>query len=623
MSQIQQTIFHLICFYLCLVSTLPITSKPLDNTGDHLTWEAWLTVGSQSSDEFSQKTRKITPKSIFITPNFINGSTNQCPPGYKSDSAGHCIETIHINPASLVVSRIQDILANGHDGNTEDEDTYDYEAYDTDTDTGPYQINLPISFNNDPLPSAFKGSNFQEYPIVETTPGSRKKPFLEYQETTFPTILEVLPISTEIPTTTIDDFISTTDLVETTTDLTTNTEEQETTTLSLIKSSSTTETDIILNLANSTDINDSNSNGTNNLLFIQSNNNENNEKNDSQSEIELKELKKELQKESLILDENYTGNDTDLIETTTIMNEEDETTVNELSETTLFVVDEDIQVETTIEPAESLIFVPPSTTTSTTTTTTKTTTTKKPTTESLLIVTPEKVEPTTERSVFKSELGELEKSLLSLDHDSETNKNNRNILQKHEAKESALENIDTSNRFVYHHLGSDQKMESSSQNVIEQLKIINKIVEENKKFEPGSSHVRFPSGPEPKSDTKTEGLIRFPGPTTYRLISNNQNQLVPDDTIPKKPPEQKPPFWWLPTNWEVDQTAQKPMLLRFWSRLPATGNNHRNNNFQTPQWRSVSHNRENSRSPTESLYKEVSANEAYKVLGSRNFNHNR
>lgn len=601
-----------------MVSTLPITSKPLDNTGDHLTWEAWLTVGSQSSDELSQKTRKITPKSIFITPNFINGSTNQCPPGYKMDSAGHCIETLHLNPSSLVVSRLQDIIASATDGN---EDTYDYE-YDTDdTETGPYQVNLLPS--NVEIPSAFKGgSNFQDYPIIETTPGSRKKPFLEYPETTFPTNLEVLPISTEIPTTTIDDFISTTDLVETTTDLTTNAEEEETTTESLIKSSSTTETDIILNLANSTDINDSNRNGTNNLLFVQSSDNENTEKNDSQSEIEIRELKKELQKESLILDENYARNDTDLIETTTVMDEEEITTVTELPDTTLFIVDEDIQVETTIEPVSSTTTTT-STTMSPTTISTSTTTQATTTTENLLIVTPEKVEPiTTEKSVFKSELGELEKSLLNIDHDSEINKNNRDVIQKHEAKESALENIDTSNRFVYHHLGSDHKMESSSQNVLEQLKIINKIVEENKRFEPGS-HVRFPSGPEPKSDTKTEGLIRFPGPTTHRLIPNNQNQLIPDDTIPKKPPEQKPPFWWLPTNWEVDQTAQKPMLLRFWSRLPASGNNHRNNNFQTPQWRSVSHNRENSRSPTESLYKEVSAHEAYKVLGSRNFNHNR
>lgn len=91
---------------LTLLSTqsesLPVTSKALDNSSDQLIWQtAWyshhLNEGGKKDDTpYTGDSRKITAKSIFITPNFSQ-NTSHCPPGYKVDDNGKCIKVVSIN----------------------------------------------------------------------------------------------------------------------------------------------------------------------------------------------------------------------------------------------------------------------------------------------------------------------------------------------------------------------------------------------------------------------------------------------------------------------------------------------------------------------------------------------
>lgn len=80
---------------------LPVTSKALDNNSDQLIWQtAWysqrLNEGKKDDSPFTGDSKKITAKSIFITPNF-NQNTSLCPPGFKIDDNGKCIKVVNVN----------------------------------------------------------------------------------------------------------------------------------------------------------------------------------------------------------------------------------------------------------------------------------------------------------------------------------------------------------------------------------------------------------------------------------------------------------------------------------------------------------------------------------------------
>lgn len=95
---------------LTLISTycsesLPVTSKALDNNSDQLIWQsAWYSqrVNEEKKDSpFTGDSRRITAKSIFITPNF-NQNASHCPPGFKIDDIGKCIRLVNINQGNLI-----------------------------------------------------------------------------------------------------------------------------------------------------------------------------------------------------------------------------------------------------------------------------------------------------------------------------------------------------------------------------------------------------------------------------------------------------------------------------------------------------------------------------------------
>lgn len=66
------------------------------------------------------------------------------------------------------------------------------------------------------------------------------------------------------------------------------------------------------------------------------------------------------------------------------------------------------------------------------------------------------------------------------------------------------------------------------------------------------------------------------------------------------------PFWWLPKGWSIDETKEKPVLVRFWAKQP----------LQQDE-RARSHNsrqRVNSRMPTDNIFQEVTGSEISTVL---------
>jgi hypothetical protein len=137
MSQIQ-LLFLIYLSYLSscvLVFALPITSIPLKSNPEHLTWDGAYEPKLPSQYVIA---KKITPKSIFITPNFNNLSAVFCAQGYKLDASGQCIQIVTINQADLLVSRLQSILSQTTKSNGDD--YYDYEA--SEESTGPLQFDL-------------------------------------------------------------------------------------------------------------------------------------------------------------------------------------------------------------------------------------------------------------------------------------------------------------------------------------------------------------------------------------------------------------------------------------------------------------------------------------------------
>jgi Folded gastrulation N-terminus len=93
-------------------TTHPVTSKALENNADQLIWQtAWYSQHIKDSVQNSPYSggdkKKITAKSIFITPNLHNQETSLCPPGYKIDEKGKCLKTFNFDPQSPLHGEFQ------------------------------------------------------------------------------------------------------------------------------------------------------------------------------------------------------------------------------------------------------------------------------------------------------------------------------------------------------------------------------------------------------------------------------------------------------------------------------------------------------------------------------------
>lgn len=148
--------FSILC---TTITSLPVTSKPIENTPEHLAWEAWIMVPSSYD-----KTRKITPKSIFIVPNGTNNGLNsnygndkhptflpqiQCPSGYTVHNS-KCIPTVSIDQSQILITRLASLIPSTDKYNGTNDDivtNYDYD-YEYDTYDADESQSLTINHNN-------------------------------------------------------------------------------------------------------------------------------------------------------------------------------------------------------------------------------------------------------------------------------------------------------------------------------------------------------------------------------------------------------------------------------------------------------------------------------------------
>lgn len=95
-----QAIITILTLLLTQSESLPVTSKALESNSDQLIWQtAWFSSqlhDGRDESPFTGEPKKITAKSIFITPNF-NENVSHCPPGYKIDDNGKCVKVVNIN----------------------------------------------------------------------------------------------------------------------------------------------------------------------------------------------------------------------------------------------------------------------------------------------------------------------------------------------------------------------------------------------------------------------------------------------------------------------------------------------------------------------------------------------
>lgn len=217
----------------------------------------------------------------------------------------------------------------------------------------------------------------------------------------------------------------------------------------------------------------------------------------------------------------------------------------------------------------------------------------------------------------------------------------RDAVRQHELKEDAIETTDQHNRFVYNHLGSppashhhhqaQQRHHTSTTTIappvtteappvattrsfLDQLRFYSKITEENRRLHQQQQRARNPQFASSSNIfTNYRGsTIKFPGPVTggaaqRRLFTEHQ---------PKKPFVSSTPaplFSWLPS-WSFDRSgASSVRPVRFWDKIPLMSDPTYSNDRA----------RENSKSPTDSLYKDLpTASEIYKVMTAKSSKHN-
>lgn len=86
---------------------------------------------------------------------------------------------------------------------------------------------------------------------------------------------------------------------------------------------------------------------------------------------------------------------------------------------------------------------------------------------------------------------------------------------------------------------------------------------------------------------------------------------------------QEQPFWWVPQGWEAERTRERPLLLRFWARMPLVKDPGAVTLPETIPESVIrtrtSGQRGTGRFPSEQYYREVSAHDLYNVLGAKHW----
>lgn len=649
-------------------SCLPVTSKPIENTPEHLAWEAWIMVPPTQN-----KTRKITPKSIFILPNKTTSPQINCPPGHVVENS-KCIPTVQIDKHMILLNNLAILLNNTSQESNPDYD-YDYEdqykLIAETTNNVPETSNHAPDDGDGPLkidlldPGSIRDDNVHINDFSSEEDELDPKPFRAEASSSTPATTTTTEVTSSNG---IPEFVN-----EPAAGSTTNSSASSTTTAQPATTTPRIYTEPSTTAATTTAISNSPSapisspsttllEGLSSTVQPSSILPSSFDAVPASSSVPL--INSSPSHEDLGFSNNHadSGEDYSYLEEeqtrpTTV--EDDESTepvtspdytspdVHEELEDESFRVHATHQSTTTVEEAQNNPAVADSfsnyeeqkTSSFPVSDTHSTMTSLYSVTKPITTLTP--VLPT-KSTFFPSNLETVKST-----HNSNTDFSDTTIRFQDDSSHFT-DNSENNDRFVYHHLGSVQsskrpdRSDPTPQDVQEQLRMINKIVEENKKRSETSSQVRFPSNTFIQTDNVRADFVRFPESTASQQITptmptrlftaetkvlpilRQPTLLTPTSSLSSfpNPPttmtteRQNPkPFWWLPSSWEVDRDGDKPLLLRFWSRASPTSPTGTMSSTATTGFR------ENSRRPTDNLYREISAQDFYKVLGARNNRH--
>ncbi|XP_017485058.1 PREDICTED: protein folded gastrulation-like [Rhagoletis zephyria] len=132
------------------VEALPITSKPIEGTAENLAWQAWLMLPPEQKQ--LEKSRKVTPKSIFSLP------FRDCPPGHQLFQS-RCIPTVNINQSDLLAQQVLGLLVGsttGGMGGTGSDNAYEFDYEDEEYGLG-FGEGEPVVMYESPQP--FSGTS--------------------------------------------------------------------------------------------------------------------------------------------------------------------------------------------------------------------------------------------------------------------------------------------------------------------------------------------------------------------------------------------------------------------------------------------------------------------------------
>lgn len=129
--------------FLLLTSFFCVQSAPARPLNERSTEFAWVLLEEQQSD--SSPRRKITPKSIFISPAF---GAQSCSTGYTLDANGRCVKVVKLDTSAHEQFVLE--LLNQNFGNYEDYDDEGGEIGDEALPTpGPFQFNIPLGMDTE------------------------------------------------------------------------------------------------------------------------------------------------------------------------------------------------------------------------------------------------------------------------------------------------------------------------------------------------------------------------------------------------------------------------------------------------------------------------------------------
>lgn len=120
-------------------------------------WQAWLLLDSEAAPPQGDAPRRITPKSVFITPSFTPQQLPACADGYRADALGRCVRIVRVDHAAHINFLLRQLNAAYALPTTKPPAENSQPEQQQSGPSGPLQVSLPITN----VPQAGAGANYE------------------------------------------------------------------------------------------------------------------------------------------------------------------------------------------------------------------------------------------------------------------------------------------------------------------------------------------------------------------------------------------------------------------------------------------------------------------------------